>query len=231
MSDLHGQALLDYCNRAPYKKLWIHNSYGPKEEMPVSHYFRGEAAMPLLEQIALRKCTGKVLDIGAGAGSHALLLQQKGLAVTALEISPKAAEVMQKRGVKEVVVHDVYTYALHRYNTLLLLMNGIGLTGTLAGLRRFLQQTKTLLLPRGQIIFDSSDVAYLYNGDPPANGEYYGEISYQYEYKKQKTEWFKWLYVDQQTMQTIAATEGFAMEVLFEDEFDQYLARLMLLDN
>jgi hypothetical protein len=84
---------------------------------------------------------------------------------------------------------------------------------------------KTLLNKDGQILFDSSDIAYLYKGNLPRQG-YYGEIQYQYSYKKLKTEWFNWLYVDEHTLQKIAIETGFNMEVLIEDEFGQYLTRL-----
>lgn len=225
MVDILGQAVDNYFRNAGRHKLWIHNKYGAKEEMPVATYFRDEDDMPDLEWAALERCNGKVLDIGAGAGSHALVLQQWNIEVTALEISPLAAKVMRQRGVKNVVEADIFTYNAEKYDTLLLLMNGIGLTGTLDNLRVFLQHAKTLLNPGGQLLFDSSDIAYLYEGNLPADG-YYGEIWYKYEYKKQTTDWFKWLYVDEATLIKIAAEEGWTAEVLFEDEFGQYLVRM-----
>jgi SAM-dependent methyltransferase len=169
---------------------------------------------------------GKVLDIGAGAGSHSLVLQQRGLDVTALEISPLAAKVMRQRDVKNVTEADIFTYQADTYDTLLLLMNGIGLAGTLENLKIFLKHARTLLNPGGQLLFDSSDIAYLYEGNLPAD-RYYGEIAYQYEYKKHFTDWFNWLYIDEQTLTQTAAAEGWDIEVLFEDEFSQYLVRFM----
>ena len=230
MNDVLGQALFDYYTKAAPGKLWIHNTYGPKEEMPVYIYFRKQDDMPQLEQVALQNCKGKVLDIGAGAGSHVLALQQKGIDVTALEISPKAAEVMEMRGVASIVEQDIFQFETGGFDTLLLLMNGIGLTGTIGGLRTFLQHVKKLLNSGGQLIFDSSDVAYLYNGKPPQMNHYYGEITYMYEFKKQKTDWFSWLYIDKRKLAQIAGEEGWETEILFKDEFGQYLARLVLKD-
>jgi SAM-dependent methyltransferase len=226
-ADLPGQAILDYHLQLPAAKLWIHNKYGRKENMPVEHYFRDEADMPELELMALQACKGKVLDIGAAAGSHALALQNMQVEVTALDISPAAAQVMKARGVQQVLQADVYSLKEPQYDTLLLLMNGIGLAATVAGLHRFLDHAAGLLQPGGQLIFDSSDVAYLYKGKPPVNGPYYGEIDYQYEYQKQYSDWFTWLYIDQQTLAGIAATKGWQMEVLCEDEYDQYLVRMV----
>jgi hypothetical protein len=108
------------------------------------------------------------------------------------------------------------------------LMNGIGLVNTLEGLQRFLQHARQLLLPGGQLLFDSSDVAYIYEGAPLPKQHYYGEIDYCYEYKKQKTDWFTWLYIDKKLLKQIAAAEGYVSRILAEDEYGQYLVRLKL---
>lgn len=225
MNDVLGQAVYNHFNKSLKQRLWIYNEYGPREEMPLDIYFRNEDGMPDLEWLALERCTGKVLDVGAGAGSHALVLQQNNIDVTALDISPLLTQVMLNRGVKKAVQGDIYTYTQQKFDTILLLMNGIGLAGTISSLKQLLLHLKTLLNLNGQIIFDSSDVAYLFDGNPPA-GNYYGEIAYQYAYNNVKTDWFKWLYIDEHTMKTVAGDCGFDMEVLLEDEFGQYLARL-----
>jgi SAM-dependent methyltransferase len=184
--------------------------------------------MPDLEWLALNECRGDILDIGAGAGAHVLILQDRGFDVTALDISKLASDIMKVRGVNKVLTTDIFEYSEHQYDTLLLLMNGIGLTGTLLKLKAFLQHVKQLLKPGGQLLFDSSDIAYLYEGKLPENGPYYGEIQYQYQYGQQKTDWFPWLYIDEQTLTGIAEEMGYNMEVLLEDEFKQYLVRLTL---
>lgn len=227
MNDVLGQAIYDYWQRQRSSKLWINNKYGPKEEMPVETYFREEDDMPDIEWMALEQCRGKVLDIGAGAGSHALFLQRQGVYVTAMDISPLCVKVMQERGVNKVLAGDIYSFSIGKYDTLLLLMNGIGLAGTIDGLKELLIHLKKLLNTGGQILFDSSDIAYLYQGNLPELG-YYGEIDYQYTYKQLKTEWFKWLYIDEHTLQSVAAECGYLMDVLIEDEFNQYLTRLTI---
>jgi len=145
-----------------------------------------------------------------------------------LEISDLASAVMKARGVNKVITADIFEYQEQQYDTLLLLMNGIGLTGTLLKLKTFLQHAKQLLKRGGQLLFDSSDIAYLYEGKLPENGPYYGEIQYQYQYNQQKSDWFPWLYIDEQTLTVIADEMGYDMEVLLEDEFKQYLVRLTL---
>lgn len=228
MNDVLGQAIFDYYRKEKKSKLWIHNKYGPKEEMPVNIYFRQEKDMPELEWLAMENCRGKILDIGAGAGSHALLLQQQGKDVTALEISPLASEVMRLRGVQKIITEDIFKYSEEKFDTLLLLMNGIGLAGTIGGLDDFLDHAKTILNEGGQLLFDSSDVAYLYERNLPKDDKYYGEIAYKYEYKKQKTDWFSWLYIDRNTLTAVAQKCGWKTELLGEDDLGQYLVRLTL---
>ncbi|MEN0052138.1 MAG: methyltransferase domain-containing protein [Mucilaginibacter sp.] len=228
MKDILGQAIHDHHYNKSKHKLWINNQYGPKEEMPIDIYFRDEDDMPDIEWLALNECRGDVLDIGAGAGSHALVLQERGFEVTALDISALATEVMQARGVNKTITADIFEYQERRYDTLLLLMNGIGLTGTLQNLKTFLEHAKLLLNKGGQLLFDSSDIAYLYEGKLPDNDRYYGEIQYQYQYNQQKSEWFPWLYADEKALETVVQETGYDMEVLLEDEYKQYLVRLTL---
>lgn len=224
--DVLGQAITDHYHKTSTGKLWVHNKYGPREEMPVEIYFRNADDMPELEWMALQHCRGRILDIGAGAGSHALFLQQTGMNTTALDISPKAANVIKARGVKNILCQDFFTlHARKKYDTLLLLMNGIGLAGTLDGLRIFFQKARTLLRPGGQLIFDSSDIAYLYRGQPPKGAPYYGEVLYQYEYRRMRSDWFNWLFIDRKTLTALAKEEGWKVELLFKDRSGQYLVR------
>jgi len=226
MKDVLGTAISDFYNNTSTGKLWVHNKYGPKEEMPVDVYFRDIEKMPELEWVALHQCRGRILDIGAGAGSHALALQKMDLDITALDISPLSAAVMKARGVNNVINEDFFHLKPEAlYDTLLLLMNGIGLSGTLGGLRLFLTKARSLLRPGGQLIFDSSDIAYLYDDKPPASPEYYGEILYQYQYRRQRSDWFKWLFIDRKTLTGIATEEGWQIQLIFEDPHDQYLVR------
>src|SRR2546430_876409 len=143
-NDVLGTAISDfYFDRAP-AKLWVYDTLGPRVEMDVSVYFRDWPKMPELEKIALQECGTNVLDIGAGAGSHALELQERGKDVIALDISSLNVEVMKVRGVKKAIAADIFSFSKGRHDTLLLLMNGIGLVGKVDGLRRFLQYAKQL---------------------------------------------------------------------------------------
>lgn len=225
MTDLPGQAIHDFYFKTSKTKLFVHDKFGPKVEMPVGYYFRNLDAMPQIEQKALDLCIGNTLDIGAAAGSHALELQKRGREVTALEVSPAACDVMKDRSVNNVRCQDFFNFEGEKFDTLLLLMNGIGLCGNLDGFAKFLLKTEKLLRPGGQIIFDSCNISYMYEGIQLPE-HYFGEVKCRYEYGSALTNWFSWLYLDAETMQNTAIKLGWQPEIALEDENDQYLAVL-----
>jgi len=230
MNSVFGQAVLDYHRGQRQHVLHLFNSYGEPEEMPVEVFF--EKDFSPLEQLALQQCRGRVLDVGAGAGRHTLALQSRGLDVTALEIEAQCVQVMQGRGVRKAVQHNVLGYQGEKFDTLLLLMNGIGLAQTLGKVKGLLRHLKKLLKPNGQVLFDSSDLAYLFeNRQPPQGPPYYGQVSFQYFYKGVWGPRFEWVYVDPSRMQQVALDEGWQFELLMDDGHDLYLARLTNIES
>lgn len=193
--------------------------------MPVAVFFRDELDFSVLENLALIECKGKVLDLGAGAGAHSLTLQARGFEVHALENSVGCIEVMRQSGVKNCILEG-YEKHSKKYDTILVLMNGLGLAGTLKGIPSFLSKCMSLLQPGGQLLIDSSDISYLYAEGLSKNSGYFGEVKYQYEYKGQKGDWFDWVYVDQEKLRAITNDIGLNLEILHTDENDQYLARI-----
>jgi SAM-dependent methyltransferase len=232
-----GQALLAYQQGQLSAMLAVHSSVTDEEELPAAYFFRSLWEMPEMERTALDECRGRILDLGAGAGCHALELQQRGFAVKAVDISPGAVQVMQQRGVREIACHDLFDPALaqgQRFDTVLMLMNGVGLTGTLSGLEQFLQHAKTLLNPGGQILATSSDISYLYEDEDGAlvfnlNGPYYGEVTYTMQYAQVQGPEFGWIFADPSLLQDAATTAGYEVEFLEEDDQQQYLVRLTLI--
>ncbi|MBC7915031.1 MAG: methyltransferase domain-containing protein [Pyrinomonadaceae bacterium] len=227
--DVFGLALKDQFNNTDKDILWLHNSYGEKEEMPLDVFFRSINEMPELETFALSLCEGKILDVGAGAGSHSLILQSAGYDTTALEISETACRIMRERNVLKVIYQDFFQHKAEKYDTLLFLMNGIGLTGCYENLDSFLNHCAALLKPGGQILFDSSDISYLYQDIPLPEQHYFGDIKYSYEYKNIQGEWFNWLYIDKKTMANALKNRGWKFSIVYEDGYDQYLGRIELI--
>lgn len=226
--DVYGDALYDYHgSQRLHEPLLLHSSYGDIEEMPIEVFFREPEEFPEMEHIALALCDGHVLDVGAGVGCHALFLQNRGFEVDAIEHSQKACSIMKARGVKNVTCADFFKLTNKKYDTLLFLMNGIGLAGSIAGFRTLLAHAKTLLTPVGQLLFDSSDISYLYEEYRITKPDHYlGEINFQYEYKGEFGDSFNWLYIDQLELIKIAREENWVVQILDEDDADQYLVRM-----
>ena len=181
-NDPMGAAIRDYQSKGKASRLRVLSSMFDEDEMPVVHLFRTFNQMPRLEQKALSMAKGRVLDIGAGAGCHALALQERGLEVKAIDISPLSCEVMKERGVKDAECVNLFNPQLQgKYDTLLLLMNGTGIAGKLNRLPMLLNRLKELLAEGGQILIDSSDLKYIYENedgsmDIDLNAPYYGEV-------------------------------------------------------
>ena len=231
-NDPMGAAIRDYQNKGKASRLRVLSSMFDEDEMPVGHLFRTFNQMPRLEQKALSMAKGRVLDIGAGAGCHALALQERGLEVKAIDISPLSCEVMKERGVKDAECVNLFDPQLQgKYDTLLLLMNGTGIAGKLNRLSMLLNRLKELLAEGGQILIDSSDLKYIYENedgsmDIDLNAPYYGEVDYQMQYKNIKGERFDWLYTDPMLLASISKQCGLNCEIVEEGENYDFLARL-----
>lgn len=230
--DILGNALIDFHFNKINGNIIIHSPDFEQDEIPVSWYFRDYDAMPEIEKEALSFCKGSILDIGAGAGSHALYLQSKEFDVTGMDISEGGCRVMRDRGVRKVINSDVYTPNNNKYDTVLMMMNGIGITSSIQGLESFLDFVPGLLESSGQIIFDSSNLIYLYQDDHNVAeinlaGEYYGEIEFQMEYNGVFGKIFRWIYVDFDTISAMCEKRKLKIELLHEGENLQYLARIL----
>ena len=75
IEDVYGNAILDFYHGKKVKLLTF-SSIAGEDELPLEHLFRTYMEMPALEQMALKLSKGKILDLGCGAGSHSLYLQQ-----------------------------------------------------------------------------------------------------------------------------------------------------------
>lgn len=225
-----GQALLAYHQKGHQAMIHVYSDIAIDDVLAARYLWRTYDEMPHWEQLALQECRGRVMDIGAGAGSHSLWLEEQGNEVVAVDVSPGAVQVMQERGVRQVVHEDFRVLEVGRFDTLLLLMNGIGLVGDFHGLNAFFTQARTLLKPGGQILLDSSDIRYLYESEgmslPLTNGRYHGIITYQMAYEDIQGDPFDWLYVDFATLARQATHLGWTCECLTEGPHYEYLARL-----
>lgn len=230
--DPMGAAIWDYYTAFKDHQITVKTDIAEDEELSPAYLFRDFDQMPEIEQLALDKASGHVLDVGAGAGSHALWLQEKGLKVTALDISPFACQTMKERGVQDVRLLDVKQLKNEQFDTILLLMNGLGISGTPHGLDLLLNHLRTLLKPDGQILADSADLLHLFtdeNGDAWIDlnsGKYYGQVEYRLSYRDVKGIPFNWLFVDQETLTLTAQKNKLQVVDMIEGSHHDYLSVL-----
>lgn len=233
MKDLFGKAILDFQTNNSPEDLITETSISEADEMSVAYLFRDYNEMPKMEQKALQLAKGKVLDVGCGAGSHSLYLQnERNLNVTSIDISANAIEACKLRGMKKAFVQDVMKLENETFDTILLLMNGAGMCGKLKNISKFLLQLKSLLNDGGQILVDSSDIIYMFDEDEdggkwiPTDVDYYGEVVFDISYKGEKEEPFDWMYIDYNTLQNAAIANELQCELVLEGEHYDYLAKL-----
>jgi len=230
MKDIFGQALLDYQNGNYTEDLITSTNISEEDILPLPYLFRNYSEMPKLEQKALSLCKGKVLDVGCGAASHSLHLQQQGFDVKAIDISKGAIKVSKARGIKHSELKSVLEET-ETFDTILLLMNGTGIFQKIDQVGSYLKHLKQLLNTDGQILIDSSDISYMFQDDDggfwmDVNANYYGELDYYLSYKGEKEEPMTWLYMDFNTLFTACKAVGLNCELVIEGEHFDYLARL-----
>jgi SAM-dependent methyltransferase len=229
----YGLALLDFFNGDSSAKVVAQREDGLRSDLPTSVFFRAPTEFSPLEQTALALCRGEVLDVGAGAGCHSLAIQDRGMKVWAIDISSQGVEIMSKRGVKRVQRADVFKFQAGPFDTLLLLMHGLGMVANLPGLDRFLHHAHNLVKPDGQILCDSLDVRVTtepihlaYQDANRQAGCYFGEIRMQFEYKGQLGPFFSWLHVDAETLAEHAKKTRWACRIVRREGNGDYLAQL-----
>ena len=230
--DIMGLALANFQKGEGESTLKVLCDKSEDETYDLAYFFRTLEEMAETEKRALDLVRGKTLDIGSGTGIHSKILQGKGIAVKAIDISPYSTQLAQEQGVKNAVCENFYEVKNEKYDTLLLLMNGIGLVETVEGFETFFKKCDELLNVDGQIIFDSSDLIYLLEEEDGSykvnlNDAYYGEVEFQVEYDYVKGKPFPWLFIDFENLAFYARQYGFKAELIYEDEHYNYLGRIV----
>ncbi len=233
--DPMGRAIADYHKtKKVSENIKVLSSMFEEDEIPVKQLFRKFNQMPALERTALELATGKILDVGAGSGCHALALQEMSKEVCAIDISALSVETMREQGVKDAKQINFFNPEFReKFDTILMLMNGSGIVGKIGNMPQLFKKAKELLLPDGCIYMDSSDLRYLFEEEDGSflidlNGEYYGEVDYQMQYKEIKGDSFDWLYIDPQALELYANENGFEVEIIKEGKHYDYLAKITL---
>ena len=229
--DPMGKAIAEYWKTGKADRLRVFSPMFDEDEIPLSTLFRNYQSMPAIEQAAIDMAEGKTLDVGAGAGCHALELQALGIDVTAIDISPLSVETMRLRGVRKALEQDFFTLQGAEFDTVLMMMNGIGIVGSLFQMPRLFQQLDRILAPGGQLLCDSSDIKYVFETedgtyDYPNADSYYGEVDFRMQYRDTVGATFPWLYIDPLTLAHVADSYGYMTEIVKRGKHFDFLARI-----
>ena len=163
-NDAVGHAFYDYYKQGKASTLWCNIKGVGDDIVPIEYFFRSYTDMPEIEKTALSLCSGLILDVGAGSGCHTLALQDQGKDVTAIDISPLCVKTMALRGVHKVFLMDFFSVT-DRYDTVLLLMNGLGIAKRIDLLPLLFKQLDAIMNPQGQLLCSSFDICDVNDAD------------------------------------------------------------------
>lgn len=233
VEDPMGAAMMQYWQtKDPDLELMVETNLTEPDPYLVSYFFREWEDMPALEQEALRLANGYILDVGAGSGAHALALQNMGKRVLPIDISGLSVDLMRQRGLKQALCLDFFIMPeTQKFDTILLMMNGIGLVRTMDDFPEFFAKADKLLAKGGQILADSSDLIYMFQEEDGSaainlNSRYYGEVSFKTRFQDMEGEPYPWLFVDFDNLQAAAEQAGFKAECVMQGPHYDYLARI-----
>lgn len=230
-NDPIGEAIWDYYHNNNPLNIDVESDITDIDIMPIEYLFRNYSMFPELEKVAMKHCKGKILDVGAAAGPHALYLADQGFEVETIDISPKANAYL-----KEVLPNSIHhlgkiqDFSKNKYDTILLLMNGIGLAGTYDEITPFLAHLASLLEEGGCILAESTDVIDVFEDDDGGiwidlNANYYGEFRFNMKYKDAESGWFNWTYLDRNSFSVLAEKAGLEVDFIFDNN-DSFLVKL-----
>lgn len=212
--DAYGRALRDYHETGEGFEIverddgYISPSGGP------SIYVAEPDEWPNSEREAVALAEGRVLDIGCGAGRHALFLQDLGHEVVGIDASPGAVAVARERGVERVEELDVVNVdALEStFDTILMMGNNFGLVGTQDRAPAMLGVLADVTAEGGRIIAESMDPHatnepehLAYHERNRERGRMPGALRLRVRYKTAATDWFEYLLVSPEEMREVVA--------------------------
>jgi SAM-dependent methyltransferase len=229
-----GAALLDFHRGDTEAEIVVTSDLWEPEPTPVAAFYRpDDQPLPAIERDAVGLCRGRVLDLGAGAGRHSLALQQRGHQVVAVDPLPEAVSIMRDRGVDDPRLGDLGSVTGERFDTIVMLMHGVGIAGDIHGLGVLFETAHQLLEPGGRLVFDSADLLAVLENEAPElldernrSGRYVGEVEFQLSYRDMVGPAYPWLFVDPTTLACLGGAAGFRIEIVRRGERGSYLALL-----
>jgi len=197
------------------------------------YYMSDYSTWKVSEKLGLRYVRGRVIDVGCGAGRISLFLQQKGLDVLAVDVSPLAVRVCKLRGVRKVMVISAtgITSVLGVFDTIVMFGNNFGLFGNPQRAKWLLKRFHNMTSEKARIIVESFDP---YKTTDPVHRQYHainrrkgrlgGQLKIRVRYRKYVTPWFQYLIVSKSEMRKILKGTGWTLRRTFETKSGSYVA-------
>ncbi|HIE26453.1 TPA: class I SAM-dependent methyltransferase [Candidatus Poribacteria bacterium] len=233
--DIIGMMFMDYLRSGENARYTIYRDDGNFENLYVKSYFSEYDEFGSLIQEALEYVDGKVLDVGCGAGKHALYLQSIGIDVVGLDISPLAVQVCKERGLKKCVAASALNLPFKNgtFDTIIMMGNNFGIAGTSPKTQRMLMNFRKLLSGKGTVIAHSIDPTLTNNPEHLAyhernrkRGLPVGQVKIKLEYKKAVSSWFYLLLVTPEEMKKLAEETGWRFDKLIVVQDASYIGVL-----
>jgi SAM-dependent methyltransferase len=214
-----------------HSELQVERDDGRCEVEDISWYLTNYSAFPRYEKKALRFARGRVLDVGCGAGRHALYLQRRGFLVTGIDASPRLVELARERGVEDVRVVDAcgrLPFRNGEFDTVILFGNNLGICGTPTKFKRMMSELYRITSSGGRLLATTRspntsnplDLAYLSRNIKL--GRAVGQVRLRLVHSGKRSAWFDLLLFAPTDLIRVAAKEGWKVLQLFTSDELEY---------
>lgn len=229
--DACGHLIMDYWHGVPCSEIIEReDGYCMLADGPATYFADYNEWSEQVKQ-AISHAAGRVLDIGCGAGSHILYLQQKGYKVTGIDISPLAVDVCKGRGAHDARILSVakITRSLGKFDTILMFGGNLGLLENREKAKWLLKRLAAITTQNGLIIGETRDPHKTnsqenldYHRLNIQQGRFAGQVRLRVRYRKYRTPWFNYLFVSKEELRALLIGTGWQIQEVFEADDGMY---------
>lgn len=233
--DPFGSALWDYYNDGEGLMI-IERDDGNVGVDSAEKYFVPPKQWLKYERKAIKYAKGRVLDIGCGAGRHALYLQKKKRDVLGIDISPLSVKLCLARGLKKALImpiSDIGKFEPESFDSILMMGQNWGLMGSASKAKEYLKKMHNITTPKGRIIamsqnpYSTTDKDHKdYHKQNRSKRRLPGQLKIRIRHGKQTTDWFDYLFVSRAEMEKILKGTGWEIKKAFESSGGGYAVLL-----
>ncbi|MCW4014860.1 MAG: class I SAM-dependent methyltransferase [Candidatus Bathyarchaeota archaeon] len=230
--DAFGQMLMAYYQGRDVCET-IERDDGLTNTIIAKGYFSGYENWHPIEQKAMEFVTGNILDVGCGAGRHALYLQKKGFDTLGIDVSPLAIKVCKLRGLKQAKVMSIENidFEPSSFDTVIMMGNNFGLLGSLGNARRLLKKFYNMTSENALIVADTRDPYQTEDPDHLAyhvlnkkKGRMSGQVRIRTRFETYVSGWFDYLMVSKKEMLDVIKGTWWTVREFIDSGDSKYVA-------